>query len=114
MKLSPEIYDKISVPIIEDEADIVIDEDEELFKYYPENSHKESGFIAQEVEKIEELKILVRTDTDGYKLKSINSIGIIPFNTKAIQELKLENDKLKDRINSLESELSLIKSHLGL
>ena len=114
MKLSPEIYDKIAVPINEDEDDIVVDEDEEIFKFDQENSHKEAGFIAQEVEQIEELKNLVRTDTDGYTFKSINYIGIIPFNTKAIQELKLENDKLKDRINSLESELSLIKSHLGL
>ena len=114
MKLSPEIYDKIAVPNYDNDDDRKYDENEELFNFDPENSHKESGFIAQEVEQIPELRFLVRTDTDGFKLKSVNYIGIIPYNTKAIQELKLENDKLKGRINSLESELSLIKSHLGL
>jgi hypothetical protein len=86
-----------------------------------ENSHKESGFIAQEVEQIPELSFLVRTDTDKFKLKSINYMGIIPYNTKAIQELKLENDELKktnknliDKMYELEMKLSLIMKHLEL
>jgi hypothetical protein len=44
----------------------------------------------------------------------VNYNSIFTYNIRASQELKLENDKLKGRINSLESELSLIKSHLGL
>ena len=113
MKLSPEIYVKITAPNNDDD-DKEYEEGDEISEFDIDNSHKESGFIAQEVEEIPELKHLVYTDNDGYKLKSINYFGIIPYNTKAIQELKLENDKLKGRINSLESELSLIKSHLGL
>ena len=66
------------------------DEDDEILEFDIENSFKEAGFIAQEVEEIPELKFLVRTDNDGFKLKSLNYIGIIPYNTKAIQELKLE------------------------
>ena len=90
MKLSPEIYDKITAPNHDDDDDKEYDENEELFKFDIDNSHKESGFIAQEVEQMDELKHLVYTDNDGYKSKSNNCFGIIPYNTKAIQELKLE------------------------
>ena len=111
MKLSPEIYDKISIPNIEDddEKDTEDTEDEEIFKFDISNSHKESGFIAQEVEEIDELKHLVYTDNDVYKLKSVNYFGIIPYNTRAIQELKLENDELKSRIDELESSFQALK-----
>ena len=104
MKLSPENYDKITAPTNTDDDN---KEAGEIFKFDAENSHKESGFIAQEVEEIPELKHLVYTDNDAYKLKSINYFGIIPYNTKAIQELKLENDQLKNKKNELETKLDL-------
>ena len=71
-------------------------------------------FIAQEVEQIPELKFLVRTDNDGFKLKSLNYIGIIPYNTKAIQELKLENDELKEKVDDLEMKLNIIYEKLNI
>ena len=40
--------------------------------------------------------------------KSVNYNGIIPYNTKAIQELKLENDELKNKVDYLENELDII------
>ena len=92
MKLSPENYDKITAPTTTDDDD---PEGDEIFKFDAENSHKESGFVAQEIEEIPELKHLVYTDNDAYELKSVNYFGIIPYNTKAIQELKLHNDNLK-------------------
>ena len=95
MKWSPEVYDKISAPNHEDDDEYEHKNDAEVFKFDVDNSQKESGFIAQEVEVIEELKHLVRTDNDVYELKSVNYFGIIPYNTKAIQELNLQNDELK-------------------
>jgi hypothetical protein len=114
MKLSPELYDKMVPPINENDDNDDNDEDEEIMEFDIENSYKESGFIAQEVEEIPELKFLVRTDTDKFKLKSINYTGIIPYNTKAIQELKLENDKLKNKVDELELKLDLIMKNLNL
>jgi hypothetical protein len=113
MKLSPELYDKMIPPINEKDNDN-IDEDEEIMEFDIENSFKEAGFIAQEVEQIPELKFLVRTDNDVFKLKSINYTGIIPYNTKAIQELKIENDKLKNKVDELELKLNLIYEKLNI
>ena len=95
MKLSPEVYDKILTPNDDDEDDEEDTELADVFNFDIYNSHKESGFIAQEAEQIDELKHLVYTDNDLYKLKSVNYFGIIPYSTKAIQELKLQNDDLK-------------------
>jgi hypothetical protein len=114
MKLSPELYDKMVPPINENDDNDDNDEDEEIMEFDIENSYKESGFIAQEVEQIPELKFLVRTDNDGFKLKSINYTGIIPYNTKAIQELKLENDKLKNKVDILELQMKTIYEKLNL
>ena len=83
MKLSPEIYDKA--------FDKPISQDTQITS---ENSKVESGFIAQEVEANPEFKHLVYTAGDKYKLKSVNYSGIISYNTRGIQELKLENDEL--------------------
>ena len=45
----------------------------------------ETGFIAQRVKEIDELQHLVKGENK--KVLSLNYIGIIPYNTKAIQEL---------------------------
>jgi hypothetical protein len=114
MKLSPELYDKMIPPINENDDNDDNDEDEEIMEFDIENSFKEAGFIAQEVEQIPELKFLVRTDNDVFKLKSINYTGIIPYNTKAIQELKLKNDELKNKVDDLELKLNLIYQKLNI
>ena len=103
MKLSPEIYDKVIVKPMSQDMEI-----------NDINSYKESGFIAQEVEEIEELKHLVLTAEDDYGLKSLNYSGIIPYNTRAIQELKLKNDELKNKVNELELKLNLIYDKLSI
>ena len=59
------------------------------------------GFIAQEFENI--IPELVDTNGDGYK--GISYEKMVPVLTKAIQELKLENDTLKARIEILEGKL---------
>ena len=67
---------------------------------------KESGFIAQEVNEINELQHLV-TEGDDDTRYSLNYAGIIPYNTKAIQELKLENAELKKKMIKLETKLDI-------
>ena len=120
MKLSPETYDKISAPNNDDD-EYEHKNEADLFKFDISNSQKESGFIAQEVEEIEELKHLVRTDNDVYALKSVNYFGIIPYNTKAIQELKLQNDDLKqkntnlvNKMYELEMKIDMLMKHVKL
>jgi len=55
------------------------------------------GFLAQEVEEV--LPGLVTFDTNGYK--SLNTIGMIPFIAKAIQEQQAQIDLIKQQISSL-------------
>ena len=77
-------------------------------KSKPQNFNASStlqyGFIAQELEKV--IPELVTNDAQGFK--SINYIGVIPVLTQAIQEqqqeieqLKEENQKLNDTLQSL-------------
>ena len=86
--------DENEIKAVESEQDA---SKEDLFHFDKTKSRVESGFIAQEVEQIEELKHLVYTQNDKLKLKSINYNGIIPYNTRAIREFKLQNDELEKR-----------------
>jgi len=100
MKLSPETYNK----------DILNDDGEVVFTNF------ESGFIAQEIEEIPELKHLIMlkdpNNPDSYKY--LNYIGLMPYNVKAIQELYTKNIQLENKLSQLENELNLIKQHLGI
>ena len=61
---------------------------------------KESGFIAQEVYEIQELKHLVnKPDNNGCYFVNYN--GFIPYNTRAIQQLKINYDKLDNNSKTL-------------
>ena len=100
MKMSPETYTKI----LSNEPE----------SKYNQTTIFDSGFIAQELEVIPELKHLVFTDESEFGYKSVNYNGIIPYNTKAIQELKLENDELKNKVDELELKLTLIMNQLNL
>ena len=107
MKMSPETYTKI----LSNEPE----------SKYNQTTIFDSGFIAQELEAIPELKHLVFTDESEFAYKSVNYNGIIPYNTKAIQELKLETDVLKqknkdlvDKIYELELKMALVLNQLNL
>ena len=55
------------------------------WNYENDNNVKSLGFIAQEVEVL--VPKLITTDTDG--MQSLNTTGVVPILTKAIQELNL-------------------------
>lgn len=64
------------------------------------------GFIAQEMEQV--LPGAVGTDKQGNK--SINYIQIIPILTKAVQELKDENQMLREEIQKLKERITLVEN----
>ena len=114
MKMKPQFYDRSSEML---DADFNGNLDELNIKYI-----KESGFIAQEVYEIPELRHIVDTGNDPeMPFWSIIYQQIIPYNTSAIQQLnnkviKLEeeNTYLKNKIIDLENNLELIMQHLDL
>ena len=65
------------------------------------------GFIAQDVERV--LPAVVVTGTDPQKLKSLNSIALIPVLTKAIQELKAANDREASEIGRLQERVAALE-----
>jgi hypothetical protein len=119
MKMKPQIYDRSSKMLDEDFNGNL---DDLNIKYF-----KESGFIAQEVYQIPELKHIVDKGDDDMPWSLIYP-QIIPYNTSAIQQLnnkviKLEEentsqnqyiDMLEAKISELENNLELIMEHLNL
>mgnify|MGYP005994161889 CR=1 FL=1 len=112
MKMKPQFYDRSSKML---DANFNGNLDELDIKYY-----QESGFIAQDVYEIDELKHIVDKGDEEMPW-SIQYPQIIAYNTSAIQQLnnkviKLEeeNTYLKNKIIDLENNLELIMEHLNL
>ena len=70
----------------------------------------ETGFIAQRVKEIEELQHLVRGENK--KVLSLNYIGIIPYNTKAIQELDEIQQSEKTKLATTETKLAAAEAKI--
>lgn len=70
---------------------------------------RQYGFIAQEVEAL--LPEIVNTDNEGYK--SIDYIKVIPFLTKAIQELA-QNTASTGALNTLSGQVSALSGQVAL
>ena len=75
------------------------------------------GFIAQEVEQI--LPNIITTcsgeSVNGiYGQKSLNYYSIIPWLVEAVKEITQENTELKQKVSSLEENITQIKTHLNL
>ena len=71
--------------------------------------HVDCGYVAQNLREIKEEFALEapETDADGKRIGSslqVNTFAILPYITKAIQELKDENEKLKRKINQILSQ----------
>jgi hypothetical protein len=78
---------------------------------WKESGTRSAGFIAQDVQSV--LPSLVSTNSDdpnGYL--SISEPGMIPYMVKAIQDLKGENDSLKEKVSDLEARLNKIEESL--
>lgn len=88
MKLKPATFNKIN-PTMYSETDET---------YTNDNTH--TGFIAQDVLAENIPNILTGNEEEGYGL---DYDGILSLTVKALQELKLENDSLKSRIEALEN-----------
>jgi len=103
-KLKPQIYDKTFIIIDENNNNEEIEAP----------TYKESGFIAQEVNEINELKHLVsiseNTDSGIYRL---NYIGIIPYNTSAIKELDQIVKQRAAMITALETRMASLEARLA-
>lgn len=107
MKMKPQFYDRSAEML---DADFNGNLDDLNIKYI-----KESGFIAQEVYEIDELRHIVNKGNDTeFPFWSIIYQQIIPYNTSAIQQLKKEKDELQNKVLELENEINLIKQHLNL
>lgn len=76
-----------------------------------ENSPKELGFIAQEVEKVFPGLVSTELNDDGIDVKSIKNSVFIPMLVKAIQELKAINDAQASRIETLEAKVATLEAN---
>lgn len=65
----------------------------------PKKGERDSGFIAQEVEKV--LPGIVHTDDKG--MKSVDYVRVVPFLVKSVQEQQVQIDLLTKRLEVLES-----------
>ena len=71
------------------------------FNWRENGKHQEIGYIAQELEKINPDYVLKIKQLNGDYLYQIKPEMIIPVLSKAIQELKEENNILKERIDKI-------------
>ena len=78
-----------------------------------ESNGHQSGFIAQEVEEI--LPHIITTadeEIDGYKIKSINYTGILPYVVESVKILTNENNELKSKNNELSDKVTELSDKL--
>ena len=71
----------------------------------------ETGFIAQRVKEIDELQHLVRGENK--KVLALNYVGIIPYNTKAIQELDEIQQSEKTKLAAAEAKITSLETQLA-
>ena len=96
-KLKPQIYDKRNKLELDDN------------NYYI----KESGFIAQDIEEVEELKHLINKPKNIEKESyTMNYIGLIAYNTAATKELDNIVEQQKIKINSQENRIQQLENKL--
>ena len=98
-KLKPQIYDKRNKLELDDN------------NYYI----KESGFIAQDIEEVEELKHLINKPKNIEKEPyTMNYIGLIAYNTAATKELDNIVEQQKIKINSQENRIQHLEDKVLL
>jgi hypothetical protein len=96
-KLKPQIYNKRNKLELDDKI------------YYI----KESGFIAQDIEEVEELKHLINKPKNIEKEPyTMNYIGLIAYNTAATKELDNIVEEQKMKLNSQENRIQQLENKL--
>jgi len=101
MKLTPLEYDK-TVEFLDENFNGNLDEQNIEYE-------KSVGFIAQDINKIDELKYIVSIG-DENKPYLLNYNGIWTYGIKAIQELKTEKDVLETKNSELENKVSTLET----
>jgi hypothetical protein len=71
------------------------------------NSDLETGFIAQDVEKV--MPWLVKTAGDISGTKSLNYVGLIAPTIRAVQELKADNDNLRKEMKAANDNVEALR-----
>lgn len=80
--------------------------------------HKDCGFIAQDLQKINSTFVVECPEKDKAgkitgKTLQVNDFAILPYVTKAIQELHNENKNLKKEIKELKSKIESVVDFIG-
>ena len=74
------------------------------FDFIKYEKHRECGYIAQQLETVNEEFVMDVEQGDGSIIKQVNSFELLSYATKAIQELSAQVDALEERIATLEKE----------
>ena len=87
------------------------------FSWKADGKKVKNGYIAQELEKIDENMVNVKEDQNGVKWYSVNNLYMTSLCTKAIQEqqeeiesLKRENLALQNKISILEQKMEVLEN----
>lgn len=81
------------------------------FDWKSDSSHQKIGFIADELEQLDDRFSYGGGEEDGKpNYKSIDTLYMLGYTVKAIQELSEENKTLKKEISSIKSELTELKN----
>ena len=75
------------------------------FDFIKYEKHRECGYVAQQLETVNEEFVMDVEQGDGSTIKQVNTFELLSYATKAIQELSAKVDTLEERIATLEKEL---------
>ena len=97
---------------IEDALSIIKEIKLHSFDWKPDGSHQQIGFIADELEQLDDRFSYGGGEDENGKpnYKSIDTLYMLGYTVKAIQELSEENKLLKKEISSIKEELMEIKN----
>lgn len=79
------------------------------FDYKANKEHKNIGFVAQNLESIDETLVEETEQPNGDTLLQLDISSILALNVKATQELRKENIELKKKLKELENRISKIE-----
>ncbi|MBE7728091.1 MAG: hypothetical protein E7244_27990 [Enterocloster citroniae] len=72
---------------------------------YKSGGERANGYIAQQLETLEDNFVFEAPQNDGSTIKQVNTFEVLTYATKAIQELSAKVEALEERIKVLEGQL---------